>query len=129
LVSSRAYARSSEWKGKEPGKELFAVAIVRPLTPAQWGLSQRLASEPTAWNATDPAELRLKALDGQEAQAQKIFRGLIEQLRDDFQIGITESLKLSNDAALLKMTGDKLIPILKKQPDHRRRIERLKNLR
>jgi hypothetical protein len=39
----------------------------------------------------------------------------------------TMGLKFSNDAALLKTTGDKLIPILKKQPDHR--IERLKNPR
>ncbi len=123
LVSSRAYARSSEWTGKEPAKDLFAVAVVRPLTPAQWGLSHRLASDPGALTIGEPAESRHKTLDAIEAQLQKMFGSLIEQPREDMQIGITEPLKLSNDAALLKITGDKLVPVLGKLPDARQRID------
>jgi len=118
LVSSRAYARSSEWQGKEPAKDLFAVAVVRPLTPPQWGVSHRLASDPDALKMGEPADVRLKKLD-----AQKAFGNLIEQPREEMQIGITESLKLSNDAALLKTTGDKLVPALQKIPDARQRID------
>ena len=53
----------------------------------------------------------------------KTFGGLIEEPREDMQIGITESLKLSNDAALLKITGDRLVPALLKLPDVRQRID------
>jgi len=123
LVSSRAYARSSAWKGKEPGKDLFAVAGVRPLTPAQWGLSHRLASNPGALKIGEPAESRHKALDAMEVQVQQMFGSLIEQPREEMQIAIAESLKLSNDAALLKITGDKLVPALKKLPEAWQRID------
>ncbi len=123
LVSSRAYARSSEWKGKEPAKDLFAVAVVRPLTPAQWGLSHRLASDPGALKIGESGESRQKTLDAIEAQMQKMFGSLIEQPREEMQIGIAESLQLSNNAALLKITGDKLVPALRKLPDARQRID------
>jgi len=123
LVSSRAYARSSAWKGKEPARDLFAVAAVRPLTPAQWGLSHRLASNPGALKIGEPAESRHKALDAMESQLQQMFGSLIEQPREEMQIAIAESLKLSNDAALLKITGDKLVPALRKLPDARQRID------
>ena len=123
LVSSRAYARSSEWTGKEPAKDLFAVAVVRPLTPAQWGLSHRLASDPGALKIGESGESRQKTLDAIEAQMQKMFGSLIEQPREEMQIGIAESLKLSNNAALLKITGDKLVPALGKLPNARQRID------
>ncbi len=123
LVSSRAYARSSEWKGKEPAKDIFAVAVVRPLTPAQWGLSHRLASNPGVLKIGEPAEVRRKALDAIESQLPKMFGNLIEQPREELQIGITESLKLSNDPALLKITGDKLVPALRKLPNARQQID------
>ncbi len=45
LVLSRAYARGSRWEGSEPPRpSLFAVALVRPLTPMQLATSLRLAT-------------------------------------------------------------------------------------
>ena len=55
LVLSEAYARSSRWEGEEPPRpSLFAVALVRPLTPMQLASSLRLA---TADPASLPADL------------------------------------------------------------------------
>ena len=51
LVLSSAYARDSRWDGEEaPRPSLFAVALVRPLTPMQLASSLRLAT-------VDPASL------------------------------------------------------------------------
>ena len=51
LVLSGAYARGSRWDGEEaPRPSLFAVALVRPLTPTQLASSLRLAT-------VDPASL------------------------------------------------------------------------
>ena len=124
LVSSQAYARSSVWKGKEPpAKEHFAVAVVRPLTPAQWWVSHRLASDPDALATGESVEDRLKTLDSIESKVPKAFANLIEQPREEMQIGIDESLRLSNDETLLNITGDKLVPALLKLPDVRQRID------
>ena len=38
-------------------------------------------------------------------------------------LGIDEPLKLSNDEGMLKAMGSKLIPVLKKLPDTRQRID------
>ena len=46
----------------------------------------------------------------------------IEQPFDDFQVGIDEPLKLSNDEGMLKAMGSKLIPVLKKLPDTSQQI-------
>jgi len=120
LVSSNAYARSSRWDGQEPpSPELFAVASLRPLTPMQWAVSHRVASNPARLKTgmTD------KLLETLESEAQKNFGTLIEQPREDLHIGIAESMKLSNDAALLKLTGDQLVPLLLKLPEPRRQVE------
>lgn len=122
LVSSRAYSRSSDWKGKEPVKNLFAVAVIRPLTPSQWGVSHRLASNPDALTLGESAEARHKALDIIEAQMRKMFGSLIEQPRDDIQIGVNEPLKLSNDVKLISVTGDKLVAALQKLSKEREQI-------
>jgi hypothetical protein len=120
LVSSKTYARSSQWNEKEsPAPELFAVARLRPLTPMQWGVSHRVASNPARLKAA----LDDKLLQVLEAEAQGHFGKLIEQADDDLQIGIAESMNLSNDPALLKLTGDQLAPALVKLPDRRAQIE------
>ncbi|MEO8497124.1 MAG: DUF1549 domain-containing protein, partial [Planctomycetota bacterium] len=50
LVLSTAYSRASRWDGENvPPPELFAVAAVRPLTPAQYATSLRLASMSPSW--------------------------------------------------------------------------------
>ncbi len=121
LVSSRAYARSSEWKGTPPAKELFAMAPTRPLTPAQWGMSYHIANQPDVFKPDDPIEVRQKKLaDVEKGGGMFPF---IEQPFDDFQVGIDEPLKLSNDEGMLKAMGSKLIPVLKKLPDTRQRID------
>ncbi|OAI41528.1 hypothetical protein AYO40_00405 [Planctomycetaceae bacterium SCGC AG-212-D15] len=120
LVSSKTYARSSQWTLPEPPKlELFAVARLRPLTPMQWGLSHRVASNPARLKSA----MNDKLLEILEGEARKNFGKLIEQPCEDLQIGITESMKLSNDVALLKLTGDELVPLLLKMPERRPQIE------
>lgn len=121
LVSSRAYARSSEWKGKPPAKELFAVAPTRPLTPAQWGMSYHFANQPDVFKPDDPVEVRQKKLAEVEQGGGKF--PFIEQPFDGFQVGIDEPLKLSNDEGILKAMGGKLIPVLLKLPDTRQQID------
>jgi hypothetical protein len=123
FVSTRTYSRSSRWDRDEPpAAELFAVAAVRPLSPMQWGMSHQLASNP-ALKLDQPREAREKQLQALENEVQKAFGKLIQQPRDDLQIGITEALRLSNDAALLKLTGVQLVPALLKLKDPRQQVE------
>lgn len=121
LVSSRAYARSSQWKGEAPPRDLFALAVIRPLTPAQWSLSYRVAGDPQPYEFTGTEEARRKRIDELESKTGVVT--FIEQPREDFHIGIDEPLKLSNDEGLIKGTGDKLVALLRKLPDPRRQIE------
>jgi len=121
LVSSRAYARSSEWQGTPPVKDLFAVAPTRPLTPAQWAMSYHIANQPDVFKPDDPVEVRQKKLADVE-KGGGLFP-FIEQPFDDFQVGIDEPLKLSNDEGLLKAMGSKLIPVLRKLPGTRQQID------
>jgi hypothetical protein len=125
LVSSKAYARSSRWEsGQPPAPELFAVASVRALTPMQWGVSHRLASNPVHLRGSEagpqlPRETQLELI---EVEARKMFQ-MIEPPHDGMQIGVGESLKLSNDATLLRLTGDRLVPALLKLPDRKAQID------
>ncbi len=121
LVGSRAYARSSEWKGTPPAKDLFAVAPTRPLTPAQWAMSYHFANQPEVFKPDDSAEVRQKKLAEVEKGAGNF--PFIEQPFDDFQVGIDEPLKLSNDEGMLKAMGSKLIPELRKLPERRQQID------
>jgi hypothetical protein len=124
IVSSKAYARTSRWDGPEaPPPSLFAVACIRPLTLLQFGLSHRLASDPTLLVPGQPVAVRVKQFEALEAQTQSIFGKFIEQPRDGMQIGIVEALKLSNDDALLKLSGDRLGPVLRKLSNRQEQIE------
>ncbi len=123
LVASRTYARSSQWKDDErPAPELFAVAVLRPLTPAQWAMSFSLANNPALIKPEKTLELREKSLAAAESQS-KGLEALIEYPREDMQIPITESMKLSNDPAILKSMGGPLLATLMKSKDHRQQIE------
>ncbi|MFI5459196.1 MAG: DUF1549 domain-containing protein [Isosphaerales bacterium] len=97
LVCSAAYARSTRWEGeKAPRPSLFAVAVVRPLTPMQLAASLRLAT-------IDPASL---PPDFQSEPFQKRIEALEEGARPlatsftsssgDTQIGVAEALLFSN---------------------------------
>ena len=123
LVSSNAYARSSQWKGdSSPAAELFAVASIRPLTPGQWGASFNLANNPSRIGRSMSFEAREKAVVELEA-AGKGAESFIEYPRDDSPISINESMRLSNDAGLQKSIGAQLVPMLKKSKDRKSQIE------
>ncbi|MBM3983690.1 MAG: DUF1549 domain-containing protein [Planctomycetes bacterium] len=122
LVSAKAYARSSAWKGDPgPAPELFAVASVRPLTPAQWATSFQLANNPALIGRDKAFETREKALTVLE-NAAKPHESLIQYPRDDMPIPVNESMRLSNDPALNKTIGAQLLPTLKKATDRKAQI-------
>lgn len=121
LVGSRAYARSSEWRGAAPEKELFALAANRPLTPAQWVLSHRVLAEPETFSPGDSIEDREKKFSAIDSKGTPF--PFIEQPRDEFQIGIDEPLRLSNDDTVLKSVTDKQISELRKLKDARQQLD------
>jgi hypothetical protein len=97
IVLSEAYARSSRWDSaaSHPAESLFAVALVRPLKPWQYGTQLKLA-------ATDcqkyPAELSAEELDNRMQQLEAAGRpwASFELPGIDFQVGVDEALLLSN---------------------------------
>lgn len=124
LVSGQAYARSSRWdRGTAPAPELFAVANLRPLTPMQFGMSQRLASDPGLLKTAPAGEAFDKQAAQWEGEALRVFGRIIEEPQEGFQVNATEALILSNDPNVLKMLGDKLTPHLTKLPDRRQQVE------
>jgi hypothetical protein len=107
LVLSQAYARGSRWEGgaEPPRTSLFALALVRPLSPAQLATSLKLA-------AVDPASLpsefqseafekRLSALE----ESGRALAALFATSGGDPQIGVSEALLFSNGK---KISGDLL---------------------
>lgn len=104
IVLSKAYARSSRWDSasKRPAENLFAVALVRPLKPWQYGTQLKLA-------ATDceqlPVELPAEELDKRVQQLEATGRALgasFELPGTDFQVGVDEALLLSNGEKIAK---------------------------
>jgi hypothetical protein len=104
IVLSEAYARSSRWDSasKRPADSLFAVALVRPLKPWQYGTQLKLA-------ATDceqfPAEKSAEELDNRVQQLEATGRALgasFELPSTDFQVGVDEALLLSNGEKIAK---------------------------
>src|SRR5262249_52811982 len=93
---SRTYARSTRWDGeRSPPPRSFAVGRLRALTPAQLATSLRLATtDPEQYPPMSPEELDRK-VEGAESAARG-FASLIEQPREDFQIGVAEALLFSN---------------------------------
>ena len=137
LVTSRAYARTSRWEPAEgavastggeseaPDPRLFAVAMARPLSPIQLATSM--------WVATlDPATLddatgtdsdaRIEALAGPA----RALADAIARPGEDYQIGASEALLLSNGPALRDLLadgGDRLVGRLVRIKDRRERID------
>lgn len=114
MVLSRTYARSSHWSSNErPDPALFAVAILRPLTPQQYAMTLRVAStSPDQFPATlAPAELE-KRIEGLEGSARGLA-SVFEHPGSDFQVGIDEALLMSNgeriDRELLRAGNDSLV--------------------
>ncbi len=114
MVSSRTYARSSHWTSNErPDPALFAVAILRPLTPQQYAMTLRVAStSPDQFPAELAAADLEKRLEGIEGSARSLA-GAFEHPGSDFQVGIDEALLMSNgeriDRELLRAGNDTLV--------------------
>jgi hypothetical protein len=104
LVLSKTYARSSRWdKENRPEQSLFAVANVRPLSPAQYasvlGLGTTSPERFSAPNlSADDYETRIKAA---EANARGAVDKL-EQPREGFQISVDEALLLTNNERVMR---------------------------
>jgi hypothetical protein len=119
LVLTDVYARSSRWEGSEaaPRPSLFAVALVRPLTPTQLATSLRLATENPASLPpvvpAEPFEKRIEALEGGARSLATVFTNT----SGDSQIGVSEALFFSNGkriaGELLVDGADRLVGRLK----------------
>jgi Protein of unknown function (DUF1549)/Protein of unknown function (DUF1553) len=118
LVTSGAYARSSRWQSEEmPRPSLFAVALVRPLTPVQLAASLRLATvDPKSLPADLPPERFEKTIEAVEASARSLAPSFANS-SGDTQIGVAEALLFSNgkkiDGDLLADGPDRLVGRLK----------------
>ena len=97
LVMSAAYARGSRWDGEQvPRASLFAVALVRPLTPAQLATSLRLATtDPMSLPASLRADQFEKRIESLEANARALAASFSNS-SGDTQIGVSEALLFSN---------------------------------
>jgi hypothetical protein len=127
IVLSDAYSRSSRWlSGQRPPADLFAVAQVKPLSPRELGMSFVVASAaPGAIKAdlgTPEWNKRLEQLDSQARGLASMF----ELPGDNFQVGVTEALLLSNSERiagdLLRDSPDRLVGKLKAIPDRKEAI-------
>jgi hypothetical protein len=128
LVLSQAYAQSSRWDGTSelPDPRLFAVAALRPLSPMQLATSMWVAT-------TDPANLgegaNPETLDPKVETLEGRARALAVALArpgEDYQIGASEALLLSNGAPLgdlLANGGDRLVSRLAAMSNHREQVE------
>ncbi|WP_425615732.1 DUF1549 domain-containing protein [Anatilimnocola sp. NA78] len=125
IVLSDAYARSSLWNSteKRPSDEMFAVGIIRPLTPWQYGTALKVATvNPDQY----PADLAGDALDAKAQQLESFGRGFGDKFElpgEDFQVSIDEALSLSNGSRistdLLRPDGSNLLGKLTKLTDDR----------
>jgi len=124
LVSSRAYARASRWdSGEPPVPRLFAVALVRPLTPMQLATSLCVATaDPRSLPADDALDPKVAGFEGRARDlAQAIARP-----GEDYQIGAAEALLVSNSDRLKDLLGgggDRLVGRLVPIQDYRERVD------
>lgn len=113
LVSSNAYARTSQWKGNSvPTSDHFAVAAIRPLTPGQWGASFHMVANPSLFGSEQSLNAREKAATALENAGKEVEK-IIEYPRDDSPISASESMRLSNDAGIQKSLVGRAASLLK----------------
>ncbi len=123
LMMSEAYAHSSRWNGDEaPRPSLFAVALLRPLTPTQLATSLRLATTDPASLPADLSHERLqKRLEAVEASARSLAASFTNS-SGDTQIGTAEALLFSNGKniarELLADSPDRLVGRLERTASH-----------
>jgi hypothetical protein len=118
LVMSDAYARDSYWQAGEPPRaSLFAVAILRPLTPAQLATSLRLATvDPSSLPPDFESGLFEKRIETLETSGRPLAASFTTT-SGDAQIGVAEALFFSNskqvEKELLGEGSDRLVGRLK----------------
>jgi hypothetical protein len=101
LVLSNAYARASRWEGDNyPDEKLFAVALVRALTPSQLAASLKLAALDARALPKGHVELE-KRLEALARGSEGIARNF-PHVGDGFQVGTTEALLFANNSELSK---------------------------
>ena len=123
IVLSQAYARSSEWSGstEPPAADLFAVALVRPLSPRQYSMSLRLASSnPDSYKPEVGGDEWQKRRDELERNAEG-FANQFEWPGEYFQVGVDEALLFSNSPQFfddyVRDSQDRLVGAIRQQPD------------
>ncbi len=128
LVLSDAYARTSRWENSaRPDPALFAAAIPRALTPAQFGASlQFAAAEPDVFKPGLTAEEKQKVIERLEKTGQGMAN-LFERPADDFQVGVDEALLFSNgdriQRELLADGGGRLVKHMASLKDPHAQVE------
>ncbi len=119
LVMSEAYGRGSVWEaGEQPRPSVFAVALVRPLTPAQLGTSLRLATvDPASLPPDFQSELFAQRIESFEKSGRPLAAAF-NTTSGDAQIGVAEALFFTNgkqvESELLAEAPDRLVGRLKK---------------
>jgi hypothetical protein len=126
LVLSRAYARSSRSEAAEPpSPRLFAVAAVRPLTPVQLATSMWVGTtDPARLPADAPPDAHDRAIEALANRA-RTLAGAIARPGDEYQIGASEALLMSNSDRLKELLadgGDRLVGRLMRIADRRARV-------
>jgi hypothetical protein len=102
IVLSQTYSRSSQYSSAaHPIPKYFAVARLKPLTPAQLGTSLKLAvADPASFEKMKPTDWESRV-----EQLENAGRGIgnsIAQPGDDFQVGVGEALMFSNSDRVIK---------------------------
>lgn len=108
LVSSRVYQLDSvrATPGEEPSPKQFAIAPLRPLTPAQYALSLVLATGDGSFDTADAPEARAKSYRGLEGQAGALTGPkLLDPRSERFQSSASEALYLSNNSDVQKLVA------------------------
>ena len=128
IVLSQAYSRSSEWSGstEAPSADLFAVALIRPLSPRQYAMSLRIASAaPDTYKPESTGEEWAKRRDELERNCEG-FSHQFEHPGENFQVGVDEALLFSNSTQVaddyLRDSSDRLVGAIRSEPDRTKQI-------
>jgi hypothetical protein len=128
LVLSQAYSRSTRWNhGEAPRPALFAVAVLRPLSPLQLATSLRLATiDPVSLPPEIESEAFAKQIESLGEGARSLAASFTSS-SGDAQIGVAEALFFSNgkriSSELLADGADRLVTRLKQTADPRKLID------
>jgi hypothetical protein len=105
IVMSKTYSRTSVWPeptASHPSPRLFALAMLKPLTPMQLATSMRVAvADPKVFEKLESAEFE-KRIEALEQSARGLAGSFAQPTDEDFQIGVSEALLFSNSDKVTK---------------------------